>query len=88
MKQMLKECIYRSALFSVLGFTSISVANDVRIRSQSVDTARELSGWINHINLFNIDGIHGSFAITPEYTQSFNGRHIARYCLVTHLLAE
>ncbi len=78
MKQMLKGYLSLCALFSVIGFTGTTVANDVRIRSQSVDTARELSGWTNHVNLYDMGGIYGSFAITPEYTQSFHGRQIAR----------
>ncbi len=62
-------------LLSVMGCTT---AADIRIRSQSVDTARELAGWTNHVNLFDMNCMYGTFAITPEYTQSFNGRQIAR----------
>ena len=74
MKQIFK-CISLGLLLGAVGLTN---AADVRIRSQSVDTARELSGWTNHVNLFDMGCMYGSFAITPEYTQSFNGRQIAR----------
>ncbi len=62
-------------LLSVMG---CATAADVRIRSQSVDTARELAGWTDHVNLYDVGCFYGSFAVTPEYTQSFHGRQIAR----------
>ena len=78
MKHEVIRRIYLIALFSGCGFFRIIDATDVRIRSQSVDTARELSGWTNHVNLYDMSSIYGTFAVTPEYTQSFNGRQIAR----------
>ena len=78
MKQRVKGYLRFGALLSAIGCICATQAADVRIRSQSVDTARELAGWSNQINLFDMDGIHGSFAVTAEYTQSFNGKQIAR----------
>jgi len=46
----------------------------------SVDAARELVGWANnyHIHLYNNCNLYTSFAITTEYTHSFDGQRIAR----------
>lgn len=49
----------------------------VRIRSQSVDSARELAGWTHKINLFE-QGNYFTFAVTPEYTQSFDAKRIGQ----------
>ncbi len=78
MKQALKKYLSLIALCSTVGFVGTATTTDIRIRSQSVDTARELAGWSNQVNLFEMNCMYGTFAITPEYTQSFNGRQIAR----------
>lgn len=59
------------------------------IRSQSVDSARELAGWASdyHINLYNMCENYGSFVVTLEGTRSFRGRKIAR-CLFGDSLVE
>lgn len=49
-------------------------------RSQGVNAARELVGITNHINIFDMEKFYGTFAVTPEYTRSFNDDHIRR-CL-------
>lgn len=85
MKQMLKLSIV--ALFSACAFVSTTSAR-IMIRSQGVDAARELSGWTNHINLFDMGGIYGSFAITPEYAQSFKSEKIARSLFGDALLSN
>ncbi len=61
--------------------TSISFAH-ILMRSQSVDSARELAGWAHKVNLFAADACdwYGTFAVTAEYAQSFNSKKIAR-CL-------
>lgn len=46
------------------------------IRSQGVDAARELAGWTQHVNLFDIERMYGSISLTPEYTRSFSPRNI------------
>jgi len=80
MKHMLKKFFGIAALLS----TAIAVADTstspyITIRSQSVDSARELVGWANdyHINLFDMCKLYGSFAVTPEYTRSFRASSIA-----------
>ncbi|MCL5876074.1 MAG: hypothetical protein M1114_06400 [Candidatus Dependentiae bacterium] len=74
-----KNYVHKIITISIAFLMSIAnYANDIRIRSQSVDTARELAGWTNHVNLYNVCDTYGTFAITPEYTQSFNSRQIAR----------
>lgn len=65
--------------FSLVAFCSATIvtANAAKIaplysiRSQGVDAARELAGWTQHVNLFDKDGMYGTFAITPEYSRSF-----------------
>lgn len=54
-----------------------SVAQLYSPRSQGVNTARELAGLTNHINIFDMEKFYGTFAVTPEYTRSFNNDHIA-----------
>ena len=46
------------------------------IRSQGVDAARELAGWTQHVNLFDMEKIYGSISFTPEYTRSFRSSAI------------
>lgn len=50
-------------------------------RSQGVDAARELAGWTQHVNLYDINRVYGSFSITPEYTRSFRPSAIAQSLL-------
>jgi len=49
------------------------------IRSQSWNTARDLVGWQQFINQFEMEDMYGAFYITPEYTRSFKSCRIARY---------
>lgn len=46
------------------------------IRSQGVDAARELAGWTQHVNLFDMEKLYGSISLTPEYTRSFRPNDI------------
>ncbi len=64
-----------------------SVAPYFSIRSQSVDSARELVGWTHFVNLFDKDCNYGVFSIIPEYTRSFNSTNIAE-CLFGPDLVE
>lgn len=52
------------------------------IRSQSVDSARDLVGLANdlHIHRYDMCDMYGNFAVTAEYAKSFNSKNIAR-CL-------
>lgn len=78
MKQLLKGYLSIVALFSACVYVGTTLPNrEVLVRSQSVDSARELAGWTNHINLYDMGGLYGTFAITPEYTQSFRNGRIA-----------
>jgi len=68
-------------IISISSMLLISITNyttDVRIRSQSVDSARQLSGLNNHINLYNMGDMYGAFSVTPEYTRSFQSSKIAK----------
>ena len=48
----------------------------ISYRSQSENAARELVGLTQHINLA-VNHFYGTFAVTPEYTQSFEANRIA-----------
>lgn len=50
-------------------------------RSQGLDAARELAGWTQHVNLYDVGKVYGSFALTPEYTRSFRPSAIAQSLL-------
>ncbi|MDR3478662.1 MAG: hypothetical protein P4M14_11600 [Gammaproteobacteria bacterium] len=68
-----------AALASTVAFgDSTDVAPYYSIRSQGVDAARELSGWTQHVNLYDMDKVYGTLALTTEYTQSFRSDSIAR----------
>jgi len=49
------------------------------IRSQSWNAARELVGWQQFINKFEMESVYGAFTITPEYTRSFRPCRIAGF---------
>ena len=57
-----------------------AVAPYYSIRSQSVDAARELVGWAHKVNLYDMEKLYGTFAITLEGTGSFNPDQISE-CL-------
>ena len=63
-------------LISIFGCTIR--ATNLYIRSQSVDSARELAGWAHQVNLFDSASFYGTFAVTPEFTRTFNSYDIAR----------
>lgn len=48
----------------------------VAIRSQGYDAADELSGWTQHINLFDMDKVYGSFSVKPKYTRTFKSSQL------------
>lgn len=78
MKQMLKG-LSLVALFSACVIVNTSTALPrIMVRSQSVDSARELVGWAHQVNLFDVGCLYGTFAITPEYTQSFRSGRLAQ----------
>lgn len=89
MKQMLKKFFSIVVLLSTTcawastpAVTSaiLPVAPYLQFRSQGVDAADELAGWTNHVNLFDMDCLYGSFAIKPKYTRSFRNDRICQ-CL-------
>lgn len=61
----------------LLACTSHLFANHLFLRSQSVDSARELAGWAHKVNLFDQGPFYGAFAVTPEYQRSFRSYQIA-----------
>jgi len=88
MKRTLKHYLALGILFVWSGLSAdSSVAPYFSIRSQSVDSARELVGWTHFVNLTDKDCNYGVFSITPEYTRSFNSTNIAE-CLFGPDLVE
>ena len=55
-----------------------AVAPYIQLRSQSVDSARELMGWTHFVNLFDQERVYGVTGLTLEYTQSFQGHAISQ----------
>lgn len=56
------------------------VAPFIYYRSQSVDAARDLVGTTHYMNLYDNKDLYCIFAVTPEYSHSFNAKEIAQ-CL-------
>jgi len=57
--------------------TTAPVVSYFNIRSQAVDTARELAGWTDHVNLWDMESVYGTLAVTTEYTRSFLSNYTA-----------
>lgn len=79
MNQSLKKLLSIATLVSASGLHA-DVAPLYSTRSQGVDAARELAGWTQHVNLFDMDKAYGTFAITTEYSRSFRPQDINK-CL-------
>ena len=50
----------------------------IAIRSQGFNAAREIVGWQDLINRYDMDCVYGAFSITPEYTRTFKGDRLAQ----------
>jgi len=48
-------------------------------RSQGVDAARELVGWQQFINKYDMDSTYGAFYAGVEYTRTFREKQIAQF---------
>jgi hypothetical protein len=58
--------------------TSLRVAPFVQWRSEGRDTARKLVGTTSHhVYLHDMESFYGTFNITPQYDQTFNGDDLA-----------
>jgi hypothetical protein len=67
--------------FSLLFIANIYPTHPyISIRSQSVDAARDLVGWTDKINLYDMENLYITGAVTLEGTSSFNAQEITR-CL-------
>jgi hypothetical protein len=63
---------------SVLGFFGKTL---ILPRSQTVNAAREIAGWQEHINDYDVGRTYWSFYMAPEYQRSWNNGQIARFLL-------
>ena len=48
-------------------------------RSQTVNAAREIAGWQEHINDYDVGRTYWSFYMAPEYQRSWNNGQISRF---------
>jgi len=55
-------------------------------RSQSVNAAREIVGWQEFINKYNMCDLYGSFYVAAEYTRSFRPYQISQFFFGEHLI--
>lgn len=77
--KILSRIIHLSIIFVAIGWLgSITANREILMRSQSIDSARELVGWTHEINLAHQPGLYGTFAITGEYQHSFDSAAIAQ----------
>lgn len=77
MKKVIKKI---GILVLVSSLNLCAVAPYISLRSQSVDSARELVGWTDKVNLFDMENMYITGAITLEGTRSFNSDTIS-HCL-------
>lgn len=59
-------------------FADKRVTTTITPHSPAINAARELAGWQNFVNISETKGLHGAFAITPEFTLSFRPERIAQ----------
>lgn len=50
-------------------------------RSETVNAARSLAGWQEHINDYDVGRTYWSFYIAPEYKRSFNNQQLVDFLL-------
>lgn len=50
-------------------------------RSQTLNAAREIAGWQEHINDYDVGRTYWSFYMAPEYQRSWNNGQISRFLL-------
>lgn len=50
-------------------------------RSETVNAARELAGWQEHINDYDVGRTYWSFYMAPEYKRSFNNQQLVNFLL-------
>lgn len=67
-----------TSFFTTIG--SYALNPYISIRSQSVDAARDLVGWTDKINLFDMENLYVTGAITLEGTRSFDSDALT-HCL-------
>ncbi len=65
-----------------------TVAPYFSIRSQATNIAREMVGWTNHVNLYDVGNLYGSGSFTLEYTRSTKSNRIAQCLFGSDLLGD
>ncbi|MEX0849772.1 MAG: hypothetical protein WD055_06075 [Candidatus Dependentiae bacterium] len=54
---------------------------DIIPRSETVNAARTLAGWQEHINDYDVGRTYWSFYVAPEYKRSFNNQQLVDFLL-------
>lgn len=73
----MKKTIHKISLLALLCSLQLTAVTPyISIRSQSVDSARELVGWTDKVNLYDMENMYITGAITLEGTRSFNSDSI------------
>ncbi|HRN77913.1 MAG TPA: hypothetical protein PLU71_01625 [Candidatus Dependentiae bacterium] len=82
MKQFRKQLSFALLLSSSLAFGAIeqSVTPKFTIRSQGTNAVRRMVESVGNMFLYGMDSFNGTYALTLEYSQSFNNDDIAK-CL-------
>ena len=68
--------VVNSLIIFIVVFCNSFGAPYFSIRSQAVDSARQLAGWVPLINRYDTDQSYVVFALIPEFTRSFNPNKI------------
>lgn len=76
MNKMFQHLLSIAALLS-FGTALADVIPYIAIRSQGFNAARELVGWQDLINRYDMDCVYGAFSITPEFTRTFKDYRLA-----------
>lgn len=84
MKKLSQKLLLLTVITQAMGLqadccdTSFRVAPFVQWRSEGRDTARKLVGTTSHhVYLHDMESFYGTFNITPQYDQTFNGDNLA-----------
>jgi len=75
------------SVFSINGSTN-QVSPYFSIRSQGANIAREMVGWTNHVDLYDVRNIYGAGSFTLEYTKSTKSNRIAQCLFGNDLLGD
>jgi len=71
------SCSFSSGGSGSTSGTINSVLPKIVVRSPGENAVRRMIQSVGHLNKAEMDKVYGTIAFTPEYTRTFNSRHIA-----------